>query len=242
MESLSKLEIVNVIGDSLNRDTILSKKQWCLDLSYFFYCDKKYLELKKEGINWLSTNWADYMDPNAMTTLLADAIYNIEEEEYWEACQHALKNPYEARTNDENEDRREAPSDDGESSNSKSDNSGDNSSSDNGDSGDNTSNDSDSGKSSSEDYDSQDSGNDRGEPLSDREDEDVGSFYEDRFDDDVNYNKGDIEDDAEAKGGDIKDNVEVEKEDVGDDAEAEDEDVEKDAKAKGIDYDEYPYE
>ena len=33
-----------------------------------------------------------------MTTLLGDAICNIEEEECWEACQHALKSPYEART------------------------------------------------------------------------------------------------------------------------------------------------
>ena len=43
------------------------------------------------------------MDPDAMTMLLRDAIYNIEEEEYWEVFQHALKSPYEARTNDEDE-------------------------------------------------------------------------------------------------------------------------------------------
>ena len=33
-------------------------------------------------LKWLSFNWADYLDPNAMTTLLGDAIFNIEEEEY----------------------------------------------------------------------------------------------------------------------------------------------------------------
>ena len=38
-----------------------------------------------------------------MTTLLRDAIYNIEEEEYWEACQHALKSLYELKANDEDE-------------------------------------------------------------------------------------------------------------------------------------------
>ena len=32
------------------------------------------------------TDWANYMDPNAMTTLSGDAIFNKEEEEYWEAC------------------------------------------------------------------------------------------------------------------------------------------------------------
>ena len=47
------------------------------------------------------TDWADYIDPDAMTTLLGDAIFNIEEEEYCEAYQHALKNPYGARTDDE---------------------------------------------------------------------------------------------------------------------------------------------
>ena len=38
-----------------------------------------------------------------MTTLLGDAIYNIKEEEYWEAGQHAFKNSYDARTDKENE-------------------------------------------------------------------------------------------------------------------------------------------
>ena len=38
-----------------------------------------------------------------MTMLLGDAICNIEEEKCWEACQHALKSLYEARTSDEDE-------------------------------------------------------------------------------------------------------------------------------------------
>ena len=105
----------------------------------------------------------------------------IKEEEYWEACQHALKNPYEVRTDDENEEGGEAPSDDDEGSNSESNNNGDSNSSDSGDNGDNNSNDSDSEKSSSEDYDNQDSGNDRGELPSDREDEDRGSFVKTRL-------------------------------------------------------------
>ena len=85
---------------------------------------------------------------------------NIEEEEYWEACQHALKNPYEARTDDENNEGGEAPSDDDEGSGSKDDNSGDSNSDDGGDSDgrDNSNGDSDSERSNSEDYDSQDNG------------------------------------------------------------------------------------
>ena len=73
------------------------------------------------------------MDPDAMTTFLGDAICNIEEEEYWEASQHALKSPYEVRTNDEDKERGEAPSNDDEGSN-KSDSSSNNNSSDHGDS------------------------------------------------------------------------------------------------------------
>ena len=38
-----------------------------------------------------------------MTTIFGDPICNKEEEEYWEACQHALKSPYELRANDEDE-------------------------------------------------------------------------------------------------------------------------------------------
>ena len=54
-------------------------------------CHNNALELKKEDTVWVSTNCANHMDPDAMTTLLRDHIYNIEEEEYWEACQHTLK-------------------------------------------------------------------------------------------------------------------------------------------------------
>ena len=131
----------------------LESKTMMLGFELFFDYNNKLPQLKEEGTNWVPTDWADYMDPDAMTTLLGDVIYNIEEE-YWEACQHALKNPYETRTDDKNDEGGEAPSDDGEGSNSKSDNSGGNSSSDSGDSGDNKRNDIDSEKSSSEDYNS----------------------------------------------------------------------------------------
>jgi len=106
------------------------------------------LELNKEDTNWVPTDWANYRDLDAMTTLLGDAICNIEEEEYWEACQHALKSPYEARTSDEDEEGQEAPSD----------SSSDSSSSDDGDSKDDSNIDSESNN--SEGYDSQYSGND----------------------------------------------------------------------------------
>ena len=65
----------------------------------------------------------------------------------------------------------------------------------------------------------QDNDNDRGEPPSSREDEDMRALYEDNFDDNVDYYDGDIEDDVEAKDGDIED----------------------DAKVEGEDYHEYPY-
>ena len=68
-----------------------------------FDYDNKLPKLKKEDTNWVPIDWADYMNPDAMTTLLGDAICNIEEEEYWEACQHALKSLYETRIDDENE-------------------------------------------------------------------------------------------------------------------------------------------
>jgi len=48
--------------------------------------NNKVPELKKEDTTWVPTDWADYMDLDAITTLLKDAIYNIEGEEYWEAC------------------------------------------------------------------------------------------------------------------------------------------------------------
>ena len=47
-----------------------------------FDCNKKLPELKKEDRNWVLIDWVDYMDPDAMTTILGDVICNIEEEEY----------------------------------------------------------------------------------------------------------------------------------------------------------------
>ena len=143
-----------------------------------------------------------------MTTLLGDAICNIEEEEYWEACQHALKSLYEAKTSDEDEEGGEAPSDSDEGSNNESDNSSDSSSSDNGDGEDDSNSDSESNNSG--DYDSQYSDNDQDEPPSDREDEDVGLFYKDHSDDDVDYYDKDIEDDAEAEPIDMENGTERE--------------------------------
>ena len=42
-------------------------------------CRNKLPELKMGDTTWVPTDWADYMDSNAMTTLLGDAICNIEE-------------------------------------------------------------------------------------------------------------------------------------------------------------------
>ena len=47
-------------------------------------CNNEVSELKKEDTTWVPIDWVDHMDPDAMTTLLGDYIYNIEEEEYWE--------------------------------------------------------------------------------------------------------------------------------------------------------------
>ena len=49
----------------------------------FFDCDNKLPELKEKDTNWIPIDYANYMDLDAMTTLLGDAIFNIEEEEYW---------------------------------------------------------------------------------------------------------------------------------------------------------------
>ena len=174
------------------------------------------------------------MDPDAMTTLLGDAICNVEEEEYWEACQHALKSPYKARKSDE--EGREASIDDDEGSNIKSDNSSGSSSSDNRDSEDD--NNSDSESNNSEDYNSQYSGNDWGEPPSDREDEDEGPFYEDHSDDDVVYYDGDIEDDAKTELIDIESDTESEEYGLENVIEAIREELED---ANNIDYDDNPY-
>ena len=53
--------------------------------------NNKVPELKKEDTTWVPTDWTDYMDPDVMTTLLGGVICNIEEKEYWEAFQYALK-------------------------------------------------------------------------------------------------------------------------------------------------------
>ena len=45
-------------------------------------CNNKVLEPKKKDTTWVPTDWTDYMDPDAITTLLGDGICNIEEEEY----------------------------------------------------------------------------------------------------------------------------------------------------------------
>ncbi|XP_050241076.1 uncharacterized protein LOC126689970 [Quercus robur] len=95
------------------------------------------------------------------------------------------------RANDEDEEGGAAPCDDEDGSDDKS----DSSSSDSGHDDDDNSTDSESNN--SEDYDSQYGGNDWGESLNDREDEDVDLFYEE-YDDDVDYYNEDIEDDARA--------------------------------------------
>ena len=93
-----------------------------------------------------------------------------------------MKSPYELRAYDEDKERGVAPSDDDDRSDDKSDSSSDNSSSDSGHDDDDKSN-SDSESNNNEDYDSQYSGNDWGEPPSDKEDEDAD------IEDDVEANK-----------------------------------------------------
>ena len=146
-----------------------------------------------------------------------------------------MKNPYEVRTSDEDKEGGEAPSDDDEGSNAKSDSSTDSSSSDSGH-GDGDGN-SDSESNNSEDYDSQYSGNDWGEPPSDREYEDKGLYYKD-YDDDVDHYDEDIEDDAEAELIDMGSDVGSGQyrlinllEDAGEEIE----------QANDVDYDDYPY-
>ena len=134
------------------------------------------------------------MDPNAMTTLLRDHICNIEEEEYWEACQHTLKSPYELKANDGDKEGGIALSDDDEGSEGKIDSSCDNNNSDSGHDDDDSCTNSDD---NSRCYDSPFSGDDLDEPLSDRENEDVDLFYKE-YDSDVDYYDEDIEDDAKA--------------------------------------------
>ena len=154
--------------------TMMSRFEILLD------CNNKVLELKKEDATWVHTDQADFIDPDAITTLIGDVIHNIEEKEYWEACQHVLKSLYELRANDEEA----APSDDDDGSDDKSDSSSNSSSNDSGHDDDDNNGDSESNN--SEDYDSQYSGNDQGKPLNDREVEDTDLFYEE-YDDDVDY-------------------------------------------------------
>ena len=81
------LEKVNVIRDSLNRFDLVTKTM-VLGFEILLDCNNKVPELKKKDTTWFLADWTNYMDPNAMTTLLGDPICNIEEEEYWEVCQH----------------------------------------------------------------------------------------------------------------------------------------------------------
>ena len=134
------------------------------------------------------------MDPDAMTKLLGDHIYNIEEEEYWEAYRHTLKSPYELRANDGDEERGTTPNDDEDGSEGKSDTSSDGNSNYRGhDDDDSNTNSDDNNKSYYNSY----NGGDWGEPPSDKEDEDADLFYEE-YDDNVDYHGQDLEDNAEA--------------------------------------------
>ena len=45
----------------------------------FLDCDNKLPKVKERDIDWVPTDWADYMDLDAMTTLLGDVIFNIED-------------------------------------------------------------------------------------------------------------------------------------------------------------------
>ena len=157
--------------------------------------NNKVPELKKEDTTWVPTDWADYMDPDAMTTLLGDPICNLEEEEYWEACQHALKRLYKLRASDKDEEMGATLNDDKDGIEDKSDSGSDSNSNHSGPDDDDSNTDSD--DNSSRSYDSLFSGDDWGEPLSDREDEAANPFYEE-YDSDVDYYDEDIEDDVEA--------------------------------------------
>ena len=147
-----------------------------------------------------------------------------------------MKSPYEVKTSDEDEEGGEAPSNDDKSSNSKSDSSSNDSSSDSGNDEDDSTSDSES--KNNEGYDRQYIGNDWGQPLSDRKDEDVGPFYENYSDNDVDYYDGDIEDDVEAKLADMENGIESEEYELENELETIGEEIEE---ADNIDYDDYPY-
>ena len=106
-----------------------------------------------------------------------------------------MKSSYELRASDGDEKGGTAPSDDEDGREDKSDNSSDNSSSDSGHDGDDSN--TNSNDNSSRSYDSSYSGDDWGEPPSDREDEGADLFYKE-YDSDVDYYDEDREDDAEA--------------------------------------------
>ena len=106
-----------------------------------------------------------------MNTFLGDHICDIEEEECQEACQHTLKSLCELRASDEDEEGGTASSDDEDESEDKSDSSSDNSNNEGGHDDDDNNTNSDDNNSRS--YDSPYSGDDWGEPPSDREDEDA---------------------------------------------------------------------
>ena len=48
----------------------------------FLDYDIKLPKVKEGNIDLVSTDWANYMDLDVMTTLFGDTIFNIEEEEY----------------------------------------------------------------------------------------------------------------------------------------------------------------
>ncbi|KAL0008519.1 hypothetical protein SO802_010021 [Lithocarpus litseifolius] len=205
-------------------------KTMVLGLEILLDCNNKDLEPKKEDTTWVPTDWVDYMDPDAMTTLLGDAIYNIEEEEYCEACQHALKSSYELRANNEDEEGGAAHSDDEDGSNDKSDRTSDSNNSDSGHDDDESGTDNE--NNSSRDYDIPYSGDDWGERPSDREDEDAKLFYEEYG---VDYYDEDIEDDAEANRWKDTDSDQYKLINVLENAR------EENAQANQVYHDEYPY-
>ena len=170
------------LGDSLESRFDLITKTMVPGFKILLDCNKV-PELKKEDTTWVPTDQADYMDLDAMTTLFGDHICNIKEKEYWEACQHTLKSTYELRANDGDGEGGTTLSDDDDGSEDKSNSSSDSRSNDSGH------NDDDSNTNSDDNnriYDSPYSGDDWGEPPSDREDEDADPFYKE-YDDDVDY-------------------------------------------------------
>ena len=196
-------------------------------------CNNKVPELKKEEITWVPTDWADHMDPDAMTTLLGDHFCNIEEDKYQKACQHTLKSPYEPRTNDEDEEGGATPSDDEDGSGDKSDSGSNNSNNDSGHDDDDRSTNSKDNNSRS--YDSPYNGDDWGEPPSDKEDEDADLFFEE-YDSDVDYYDQDIEDDAETNRWSTTDSDQYRLINVLENAK------EENAQANQMFHDEYPYQ